>query len=148
MRAHITSSRCYRWHLHSSAQDWEWKFWNQLNLNIQFPNTQLYYDVNSHLIYKNHLYLPYILVNVSLLIDTCDGVLEVDSLSSVKKPDRFGWGIEPSPRNMKSTDDILGLSSARCCTHNKPTVIDRVISETLHDPPKNSSAKSSDLPSL
>nr|GFD29029.1 hypothetical protein [Tanacetum cinerariifolium] len=43
---------------------------------------------------------------------------------SVKNAGCLGFGNAPSLPNMKITDDMFGLSSGFCCTHNKPTSID------------------------
>ena len=74
--------------------------------------------------------------------------MESCSLCGIKKPGRLGDGNELSPPNMETINGVAGLSSARCCTHNKPTCIDRVTSEADHDLPNDASIRSRDLPSL
>ena len=67
---------------------------------------------------------------------------------SVKNAGCLGLGNVPSFPNMKTTDDMFGLSSGLCCTHNKPTSIDLKTSDGLLDSAKLESMSSIDFPSL
>lgn len=72
----------------------------------------------------------YNLASISLSVTplTEGAQIESESLSSlswVKKAGVLGEGSDLSPANMATTASMLGLSSARCCTHNKPMCIDR-----------------------
>ncbi|KAJ0546091.1 hypothetical protein HanIR_Chr08g0357081 [Helianthus annuus] len=65
----------------------------------------------------------------------------------MKKAGFFGEGSDPSLANMETTTAVVGLSSARCCTHNKPMCIDRNTSLIDHDSPNDLSIRSRELPS-
>ncbi|GJY26065.1 retrovirus-related pol polyprotein from transposon TNT 1-94 [Tanacetum coccineum] len=64
----------------------------------------------------------------------------------VKNASCLGLGNAPSLPNMSTTDDMFGLSSRHCCTHNKPTSIDLKTSDGLLDSTKLESMSSIDLP--
>lgn len=66
---------------------------------------------------------------------------------SVKKPGCFGCGNIVSLPNMRTTVDMDGLSSGRCCTHKRATWMHRSTSERAQDSPRISSISSSGLSS-
>jgi hypothetical protein len=80
------------------------------------------------------------------------GLLEEELASinflSVKKPGSVGWGNVPSPLNIRTTVDMLGLSSGECCTHNRPTWIDLITSVRSLVSTIKLSISSKGLPSL
>jgi len=80
---------------------------------------------------------------VSCLLDEGSG-----STESVKKPGCLGLGNELSLLNIWTTDDMFGLSSGFCCTHNKPTWICRNTLDRVHESPTNSSINSIGLSSI
>ncbi|KAK4367537.1 hypothetical protein RND71_011329 [Anisodus tanguticus] len=52
-----------------------------------------------------------------------------DWLLPVKKPGSLGEDNGASLDNISTTDDMLGLSSGLCCTHNRPTWTDLCTSD-------------------
>lgn len=88
------------------------------------------------------------LVEVELGAFLLDEVSASKRFLSVKNPGCLGHGNEPSLPNIRTTDDILGLSSGCCCTHNRPTWMDRNTSGGQHDSFEVESISSIDLSSL
>lgn len=69
---------------------------------------------------------------------------------AMKKPGCLGLGNALSVLlNITTTDDIVGLSSGYCCTHNRLMWMHRITSDRVHDEsPKNGSTSSKGLPSF
>lgn len=80
-----------------------------------------------------------------LVLDDVSGLIR---FLSVKNPGRFGWGRGFSLDNIKTTDDMPGLSCGLCCTHSKPTWIDLIISDKFVESQSKVSISSSKPPSL
>lgn len=82
--------------------------------------------------------------HVSILLDD-------DSCSktflSVKKPGSFASGNGISLLSINTTFDMLGLSSGLCCTHSKPTWMQRIASDKMQESFKDSSINSDDFSS-
>ena len=93
------------------------------------------------------LYRPSKIVIVDLSTPPEEG-WGLDEPSPTKKAGCFGGGNAPSLLNILTTDDIVGLSGARFCTHNKPTCIVRSTSETMHELRKQGLMSSRHLPPL
>lgn len=89
---------------------------------------------------------------VTLLTETGDTIegIELSSagLFSEKKAGCFGGGNTPSLSNIDTTNDIVGLSSARSCTHNKPICMARITSKSTHESRKGALMSSRDFPAL
>lgn len=66
----------------------------------------------------------------------------------VKKSGCLGWGSSISLLSIKTTTDMLGLSSGYGWTHNNPIWIARNTSDGLHDSTIASSSSSQNLSSL
>lgn len=60
-----------------------------------------------------------------------DEVAMYNRCLSVKKPGSLGCGSVISLLSIRTTFDILGLSSGLCCTHNRATWTDRNTSDIL-----------------
>ena len=65
---------------------------------------------------------------------------------SKKKPGCLGWGNALSLPSITTTEDMLGLSSGRCCMHKRLRWMQCNSSDIVHDSPKHSSSNSKGLP--
>ena len=96
-------------------------------------------------------YLPFIVVTVTrFIVSSC---FEEESVSPGllprTKPGYLGSGIDAvSLLNIKTTEDIVGLSSARSCTHIRPTFMHLSTSDTEYESANDESISSSVFPSL
>ena len=103
--------------------------------------------------YKDGLfYRPSISVTVRLLVL---GFFPLEDVSvsmketSVTKPGTLGSGtVEFSLPSMNKTDNMVGLSSTRCCTHKRPTLTHLITSFTENDPSIGLSISSKGFPSF
>ena len=77
-----------------------------------------------------------------------DGELASIILLSVKKQGSLGWGSAPSLLNIKTTECMLGRSSGKRCTHNRPKLIMGITSDRLQVFPNDASINSEDLSSI
>lgn len=101
-------------------------------------------------------YLPSSIVTVTwFTVQDWSCLLEEESVSSGflflsrQKPGFLGWGIVAvSLLNIRTTDDIVGLSSARSWTHKSPTCMHLNTSEGEYESPTEGSIISDPFPSV
>ena len=127
------------------------KLWKLELYTIVYSALQISINTLKH-VYRQMLYRASSNVIVSPFVEDPSCLTGEESISDrylpVWKPGSLGSGSAVSLLNIKTTVDMVGLYSGHCCTHNRPTWIDRNTSFGLHDSFTELSISSNCLSSL